>query len=311
MNKNLKIVFFGTPRFSVKILESLDEAGLTPSLVITAPDKPKGRKMVLTPPPVKLWAQKYKIKILQPKDKEELRIMNNELRNYDLFIVASYGKILPKSILEIPKHGTINVHPSLLPKYRGASPIQSVILNGEKETGTTIMLMNEKMDEGDILLKGAISIKKDDDAVSLRDNLSKKGIELLLNSIELIKTKNVNFVKQDNKNATYAPKLKKEDGLIDWSQDAVLICNRIRAFVPWPVCFTHFNKKILKIWKAYPEKTSSDLKPGTISEASKEGLLVATGKGAIRINELQLEAKRRMNIEEFIAGHKDIIGSVL
>ncbi len=278
MNKNLKIVFFGTPRFSVKILESLDEAGLTPSLVITAPDKPKGRKMVLTPPPVKLWAQKYKIKILQPKDKEELRIMNNELRNYDLFIVASYGKILPKSILEIPKHGTINVHPSLLPKYRGASPIQSVILNGEKETGTTIMLMNEKMDEGDILTQEKLSKNISNLYFKeLEERLADLSGKLLVETIPKWISGEIEPTPQDHSKATYTKMISKKNGEIDWSEPDEKIYNKIRAFTPWPSAYTFFNNKRIIITKASLNKS-----------------------GRLEIEKVKPEGKNEIAFEEFL-----------
>jgi len=300
----MKIIFFGSSDFAVPVLEALkDKEEII--LVVTQPDRKKGRSQKLTPTRVKAKSLELGIEAFQPEDvnsKETLAYLRKI--KPDLFIVVSFGQILSKALLEISGLYSLNVHASLLPKYRGAAPINWAIANGEKETGITIIKMNEKMDEGDILLKEVVSIEKDEDAVTLSEKLSKKGAKVLLNSIDLIKGKKANFVKQDNTKATYAPKLKKEDGLIDWSQKATLIYNRIRAFVPWPVCFTYWDKKLLRIWKASPEERAVDSKPGTILEADKRGILVAAGKGSLRIEELQLEGKRRMAAEEFTLGHK-------
>ncbi|MDP2981036.1 MAG: methionyl-tRNA formyltransferase, partial [Candidatus Omnitrophota bacterium] len=228
--------------------------------------------------------------------------------NADLFIVVSFGQIMSKAVLSLPKLYCLNIHASLLPEYRGAAPINWAIANGEKETGITIMRMNEKMDEGDIALKDTLPISLQDDAIILTEKLSAKGTVLLMKFIKSIKDGKAEFIAQDDSKATYAPKLKKEDGLVDWAKSADEIYNRIRAFAPWPGCFTHLDKKILKIWKARPIIDSGDdnLKPGAILEVNKNCILVKTGKGVLKIEELQLEGSRRMTAEEFVAGHKQL-----
>jgi len=301
----MKIIFFGSSDFAVPILESLKDKEEV-VLVVTQPDRKKGRSKELAPTAIKVASDSLGIKTFQPEDvncKDSISFLGKI--KPELFVVVSFGQILSKSLLDVPKLYSLNVHASLLPKYRGAAPINWAILNGEKETGITIIKMNEKMDEGEILLKEAIPIE-DNDAITLSERLSKKGASLLLNSIELIKAKKANFIKQDNAKATYAPKLKKEDGLIDWSESVDKICNKMRAFVPWPGCFTCWDKKTIKIWNAHKGSGSKGSKPGTVLEVSRGGILVATGKGVLRIEELQLEGKRRMNVEEFILGHKEI-----
>ncbi|MDP8230844.1 MAG: methionyl-tRNA formyltransferase [Candidatus Gorgyraea atricola] len=299
----MKIVFFGSSEFAVPVLEGLDVA-----LVVTQPDRKKGRSQKISSTAVKIKADELKIKTFQSEDvnsKESIEYLKG--LGADLFIVVSFGQILSRELLDVPKLYALNVHASLLPKYRGAAPINWAIANAEKETGITIIKMNEKMDEGDIVLKEAVSINKDEDATQLSKKLSKKGAEVLLKCLG----SSIDFEKQDSSKATYAPKLKKEDGLIDWNWSAEKIYNRIRAFVPWPGCFTHLDKKILKIYKASVRSESSDKKPGTILEITKEYISVGTGKGILNIKELQLESKRRMNVEEFIAGHKELtIGAI-
>jgi len=302
----MKIIFFGSSEFAVPMLEAL-EGKEEVVLVVTQPDRKKGRSLKVSSTPLKEAAQKSGIEVNQPANvnsKDSIEYLRKF--NADIFIVVSFGQILSGKLLEVPRLYSLNVHASLLPKYRGAAPINWAIANGDKETGVTIIKMNEKMDEGEIALKEAVSVGSEDDATCLSKKLSKRGAELLLKSIDLIACGKMNFIKQDNKDATYAPKLKKEDGFIDWTQGADEICNRIRAFVPWPGCFTDYNKKILKIWKARPVASSLKSRPGTVLEVRKEGIMVKAGKDAVTIEDLQLEGKRRMNAEEFIAGHKDL-----
>ena len=290
----MKIIFFGSSEFAVPALEGLDVA-----LVVTQPDRKKGRSQKISSTAVKMKADSLKIQTFQPEDvNSEKSIEFLKGLGADVFVVVSFGQILSKKLLDLPKLYALNVHASLLPKYRGAAPINWAIANGEKETGITIIKMNEKMDEGDIVLKEAVSINKDEDATQLSDKLSKKGAEVLLKCLD----SSINFEKQDSSKATYAPKLKKEDGLIDWNWSAEKIHNRIRAFVPWPGCFTHLDKKILKIYKASARPEPSDKKPGTILEITKEYISVSAGKGILNIKELQLESKRRMSVKEFIPG---------
>nr|MBU1327807.1 methionyl-tRNA formyltransferase [Candidatus Omnitrophota bacterium] len=304
---HLKIIFFGSSNFAVPILEALAK-NENIVLVITQPDRQKGRSLKIAPTAVKSKAGELRIETFQPvrvNSKESIEFLKKF--NADLFIVASFGQILSKLVLSLPKLYCLNIHASLLPKYRGAAPINWAIANGEKETGVTIMRMNEKMDEGDVVLKEILPVSEQDNAVTLSEKLSIKGANILLDTIRLIRNNEVEFIAQDHSKATYAPKLKKEDGLINWANSADEICNRIRAFTPWPGCFISLDKKILKIWKAGPITDLIDKKsmPGTILGVSKNGILVKTGKGALKIEELQLESSRRMTAKEFIAGHKN------
>ena len=304
----MKIIFFGSSDFAVPILEALDKKEDV-ALAVTQPDREKGRSLRVASTAVKRSAVNLGIEVYQPDNvNKKDSIERLKKLDADIFIVVSFGQILKKEVLDLPEKYCLNMHASLLPKYRGAAPINWAIANGEKETGVTIIKMNEKMDEGDMLSSRRVNISGDDDAVTLSDRLSKKGAEFLLKSIDLIKEGKACFQKQDSSRATYAPKLEKQDGLIDWCMSAGKIHNRVRAFVPWPGCFTRLDKKILKIWKVKPAAVSNypDSGPGTVLEIRKSGILVSTGKDGLEIEELQLEGKRRMRAEEFIAGHKEI-----
>ena len=304
----MNIIFFGSSDFAVPVLEALNKKENV-VLVVTQPDREKGRLLKVHSTAVKQSAVGLGIKTYQPENvnkKDSIEYLKKF--DIDIFVVVSFGQILKRGLLDIPKQYCLNVHASLLPKYRGAAPINWAIANGEKETGVTIIKMNEKMDEGDISSSCIVSISADDDGVTLSGRLSRKGAELLLKSIELIKEEKISFQKQDSSRATSVPKLEKQDGLIDWNMNADEIHNRVRAFVPWPGCFTLLDGKILKIWKvrleAIPDYSGSA--PGTVLEIKKSGILVSTGKDGLEIEELQLEGKRRMSVEEFIAGHKEI-----
>jgi methionyl-tRNA formyltransferase len=303
----MKIIFFGSSVFAVPALEKLKEKKEEVVLVVTRPDRKKGRSLKIGSTPVKEKAEELGIEIFQPGqiNSEESAAFLKKF-NADLFVTASFGQIMSKTILALPKQYCLNIHASLLPEYRGASPINRVIADGKKETGVTIMRMNEKMDEGDIILKGIVPVDEQDDAVTLLKKLSRKGADILSEVIRVIKDGRVEFIPQDHDKATYAPKLKKEDGLICWNDSAYEIYNKIRAYVPWPCCYTHWNAKILKIWKAKPVSAPIDetIKPGTVLEADKTGIPVKTGQGALKIEELQLEGSRRMTAEQFLAGHK-------
>ncbi|MBU1913494.1 MAG: methionyl-tRNA formyltransferase [Candidatus Omnitrophica bacterium] len=311
----MKIIFFGSSNFAVSILEELAK-NENIVLAVTQPDRQKGRSLKVAPTAVKLKAEGLGIKVFQPQKintKESIEVLKKF--NADLFIVVSFGQILSKAVLSLPKLYCLNIHASLLPKYRGAAPINWAIAKGEKETGVTIMRMNEKMDEGDTAIRGTLPITDQDDAIILSEKLSIKGAELLLEAVRLVKDNKIEFTVQDNKKASYAPKLKKQDGCINWNLSAEEISCHIRAFAPWPGCFTYLDKKILKICKARPEIEKSVHLPsehGTIVEFNKKGMFVRTGKGVLSIQELQLEGSRRMTAEEFIAGHKQISsGTVL
>ena len=250
---NLKFVFLGTSEFAVKILEKLIGNGYIPSLVVTTPDKPKGRKMILTPPPVKVFAQKHNLKIIQPEKLSNLDI-ECPSGDFNLFIVASYGKIIPKSVLDIPKFGTLNVHPSLLPKFRGPSPIQSFILSGEEGTGVTIMLMDEKVDHGAILAQQNLEVRlpsglgsrtsKWMNAKELEEKLAELGGEMLVDTIPKWINGEIKAKEQDHNEATFTKKITKEDGLVDLEKDKPeIIYRKFLAFQPWPGVYCFFNKK--------------------------------------------------------------------
>lgn len=272
----MKIVFLGTPEFGAVVLERLCKANLKPVLVVTAPDKPVGRKHILTPPPAKIIAERYKIPIIQPKNILDSKF---QILDSDLVVVAAFGQILPKEILEIPKYGCLNVHASLLPKYRGPSPIQCAILNGEKETGATIILMDEKIDHGPILTQRKTTIGSNETQKQLYDRLAILGAELLIDTIPDWLRGKIRVRCQDEKRATYTKILKREDGKIDWRKSAQEIERQIRAFDPWPGSYTIYKGKILKILKA---------------EVSENRLI---------IKEVQLEGKRPMSFEDFLRGH--------
>ncbi len=281
----MKIVFMGTPEFSVAILEALINSNYEVAAVITNPDAPIGRKQILTPSPVKqlIANGKWPIEVFQPATKSELLAISHKLLAIkpDLAIVAAYGKIIPKNILDIPRYGTINVHPSLLPKYRGASPIQNAILNGDKETGITIMKVDEEMDHGNIISNLKTQISKVDTYDSLSQKLAISGAELLIKVIPDYISGKIKPVEQKHTEATYTKIIKKEDGKIDWSKSAEEIERMIRAFYPWPTAWTVWNGKILKILEA--EVHGSNL----------------------AIKKLQLEGGKILSIKEFLNGHKD------
>jgi len=304
-----KIVFLGTPKFGAIILEGLIEKNFKSCLVITSPDKPVGRKQILTPPPAKISAQKYNIPVLQP---EILANSKSEILNSkpDLTIVASFGQIIPKEILEIPKYGCLNVHSSLLPKYRGPSPIQSAILNGDKETGITIILMDEKIDHGPIVasIKYLVSSKATNEI--LDKELAELGTQLLIETVPKWLNGEIKATPQNESKATYAKILKKEDGKIDWKKPAEEIERQIRAFYPWPGTFTKFENKILKIIKA-EVLTYQEKKPGEVFLTEDKKLAVRTGKNCLIIKDLQLEGKKPMSSDDFLKGHPEIVGVIL
>ena len=296
----------GTPEFAAPSLKTLIAAGEDVAAVVTQPDKPKGRGKHLSPPPVKELALKYNIPVLQPeKIRDEAFINIIQKLRPDIIVVIAYGKILPKAILDIPPKGCINVHASLLPKYRGAAPINWAIINGEKETGITTMLMDEGMDTGDILLTERVEIQDNDTTDSVYEKLKDIGANLLIKTISGLKKGMVRPIDQDDSYATYAPMLKKEDGRIDWAIKPEEIRNLIRGMYPWPGAYTRWEGKQLKIFKAQvasEERTSEE--PGVIIKTSTDGIYVATCAGILLITELQPENKSKMSASEFIKGYK-------
>ncbi|MBO8171098.1 MAG: methionyl-tRNA formyltransferase [Bacillaceae bacterium] len=296
----------GTPDFSVPSLERLIRDGYEVVAVVTQPDRPKGRKKVLTPPPVKVAALEHGIKVLQPEKLSADDAVKEVLDlNPELIVTAAYGQIVPSKILAFPRFGCINVHASLLPKYRGGAPIHKAIIDGEKKTGITIMYMIDRLDAGDILSQRAVPIDDRDTVGSLHDRLSEIGAELLGETIPRLVNGEITPIPQDEAKATFAYNIKREDEQIDWEKPAIAIYNQVRGLNPWPVAFTRWNGQVLKIWWAEvtPDGEKWDgHEPGTIVQVSEEGVVVATGQGAITLKELQPAGKRRMPVGDFVRG---------
>ncbi|HSO19822.1 MAG TPA: methionyl-tRNA formyltransferase, partial [Desulfosarcina sp.] len=286
MNRPLTIVYMGTPDFAVPSLETLHGSGHTVLAVVTQPDRPKGRGRKLTPPPVKVAAEHLGIPVLQPETVRTDAFHRHmaELAP-DLFVVAAFGQILPQTLLDIPKIGAINVHASLLPQHRGAAPIQWAIIEGDRETGITTMMMDAGMDTGDILLAEKTSIGPEETAAELHDRLSEMGARTLARTLARLQDGSLTRTPQDHEKATYAPMLKKTDGEIDWSQPAEQIERRIRGMTPWPGAFTFTDDMRLRIFKARVLDREISVPPGTILECIPGELRVATGKAALAISE--------------------------
>lgn len=303
----LRIIFMGTPELAAASLAALLRSpGFQILAAVTQPDRPKGRDLKLQPSPVKQLAGAAGLPVLQPeKARDEQFVAELRALAPDLIAVAAFGQILPKAILELPRFGCLNVHTSLLPNYRGAAPIQWAILNGDAETGVTIMKMDVGLDTGDILTQRATPIRDEDNAATLHDRLAELGAELLVQTIPDYVAGKVRPQPQDATRATHVGKIKKEDGRIDWQQPARAIWNRIRAFTPWPGAFTFRTgqtpPQLLKIWGA--ELVLQPGMPGTILEAEKSGIVIGCGNDALRITSLQREGGRRMSAAEFLAGH--------
>lgn len=308
----IKIIFFGTSEFSEVILDSLIKAGYDIAGAFTQPDQKVGRRQEWQKTPVKILAEKNGIPVFNPRKLDTVALEEIKKITPDLIITAAYGKIIPQSILDIPKFGAINVHPSLLPKFRGPSPIQNVLLTGERETGTTIMLMDAGMDTGDILAQKNISIDPDEKLPELSQKLSVLSAELLLEAIPLWTEGKIQPQKQKNEDATSCRLISKEDGKIDWRESAQKIYNKYRAFYSWPGIFTVWNGKRIKLNKIYLGKNESGKKtePGKIVQIDGK-IVVGTGEGMIILEELQLEGKPGVKITDFVNGYKNFIGSIL
>jgi len=310
-----KIVFMGTPDFSVPVLQRIIEDGYEVIGVVTQPDRPVGRKKVLTPPPVKVEALKHGIPVFQPekiRQEEELRkILSLEP---DLIVTAAFGQILPKKLLDAPKYGCINVHASLLPELRGGAPIHYAIIQGKKKTGVTIMYMVEKLDAGDILTTVEVPITEEDNVGTLHDKLSAAGSKLLSETLPLLLDGKLTSQPQIEEQATFASNIKREQEKIDWSQTGEQIYNHIRGLNPWPVAFTTMEGQVVKIWRTEKVADSKRNEPGTIVKIEPDGLIVSTGnETAIKILELQPSGKTKMMSEQFLrgAGSKISLGSKL
>lgn len=308
----MRIIFMGTPDFSVPCLKALVNSDNEVVGVFTQPDKPKGRGYELAPPPVKVCALENGLNVFQPKsmrDGEALEIINS--LNADLIIVVAFGKILPKEVLESVKYGCINIHASLLPKLRGAAPIQWSILNGETETGVTSMQMDVGLDTGDMLIKKSVKISDEMNAGELFDTLSELGAEVLLDTVDALESGTLNPVKQDDSQSTYASMLTKELCPIDFSKSAQDVHNQIRGLCPWPVATTKVNGKKLKIFKSRIVDEKCNGKNGEVTD-NRNRLLVSCGDDkCIEILELQAEGKKRTDAASYLRGNKIEIGTVL
>ncbi|MBI4745425.1 MAG: methionyl-tRNA formyltransferase [Deltaproteobacteria bacterium] len=340
----MRVVFMGTPAFATPSLRALIDGPDDVVAVVTQPDRPKGRHGVLTPPPVKVLAQQYNIPVYQPeKVKDKGFLLQLKALNPDVIVVVAYGQILSRDILDIPPRWCINIHASLLPEYRGSAPINWALINGEKVTGVTSMIVSETLDSGPVLLKKEVAIGEDDDVNALHDKLSKAGGELLSETMNGIRKGDLTPVQQNESEATYFPMLEKSDGLIDWHKTAEEIRNRIRGLNPWPGTYTYLQRQgpgvrgqgpgvMLKIFKAdvvggqlieptppnplfikeggpkagalAVESGQPPKIPGTVLEVNNKGIIVAAGEGYLSVKELQLEGRRRMVVAEFIRGHK-------
>jgi len=300
----MRIVFMGTPDFSVPVLESLVKAGHQVVGVVTQPDKPKGRGKAVLMTPVKEKALEYEIPVYQPvkvRDPEFVEILKG--LNPDIMVVVAFGQILPKSVLDIPKFGCVNVHASLLPRYRGAAPIQWVVIDGEKESGVTTMMMDVGLDTGDMLEKAVVVLEPDETGGSLHDKLSALGAKLIISTLQKIEDGTIVRTPQTDENTCYAKMLKKSMGDIDWTMDAVAIERLIRGLNPWPSAYTKWNGKTLKIWKAQVLEEEYEGTCGEVVYTDKNSLYVKTGKGTLALKELQPEGKKRMEIDAFLRGY--------
>ena len=302
----MRILFMGTPDFAEASLKALIEDGREVVGVVTNPDKPKGRGHKMMKPPVKERAEEAGIPVWQPQSLKngELKDVLDDLKP-DIICVVAYGRILPPYVLEYPKYGCINVHGSVLPKYRGAAPIQRAVIDGEEYSGITTMLMGEGLDTGDMLLCEKVKIGEEETSEQLFDRLAVIGGELLLKTIDAIESNTITPVPQDDSLATYAPMIKKEDGLIDWTKDSATICNLVRGMNSWPMAHTYYMGEAVKIITAAPDCECSDALPGTIVGLEKnKGLKVSCGKGTVLIKQVQFPGSRRMDIEDYMRGHE-------
>ena len=308
----MKAVFMGTPDFAVGTLEELIHSRHEVAAVVTQPDKPKGRGKAMQFPPVKEVAVRENIPVYQPRrvrDPEFIKILKEI--DPDVIVVVAFGQIIPQEIIDLPKYGCINVHGSILPKYRGAAPIQWAVIDGEKESGVTTMQMDAGLDTGDMLLKTIIPLEKEETGGSLFEKLSTAGAKLLIETLEKLEEGSIVPEKQGESPTPYAKMLTKEMGDLDWKKDAVLLDQLIRGLNPWPSAYTHLNGKTLKIWSAEVEERETKEKPGTVVEVNKKELKVQTGKGILSLKEVQIEGKKRMEIDAFLRGNTVKEGIVL
>lgn len=312
----LRIIFMGTPDFAISALDTIYDDGHELLGVVTQPDRPKGRGKKLAPPPVKEWAIAKGIPVYQPSKVNSPEFIDDiKALKPDIIVTAAYGRILSKDILDIPRLGCINVHASLLPKYRGASPIQQAILNGDMESGITIMYMDEEMDTGDIILQERIDIGKDERVDSLHDRLAKLGGKAISKALTLLEEGKAEATSQDHSQATYCSKIDKSQGEIDWANRSIDIKNLVRALTPYPGSYTFIDKKRLKIWKVdivhLEDVKKNNTIPGEVKVADvKDGLIVACGDGYLRLFEVQGSGGRPMADTDYLKGHDIKVGTI-
>ncbi len=308
----MKVIFMGTPDFSVNTLEEIIKAGHEVVLVVSQPDKAVGRSKALKYTPVKECALAHGIEVYQPE-----KIRREECVEYlrqfeaDIFIVEAFGQIIPKEILDMPRYGCVNVHASLLPKYRGAAPIQWAVLNGEKVSGVTIMRMDEGIDTGDMIMKEEVVLAEDETGGSLFDRLAEVGAKLCVKAMKAIEDGTAVYTPQDHSQATHTGKIQKEMGSIDWSKDAEEIERLIRGLNPWPSAYTRLDDKNLKIWRAKVVSHEVKAAPGCILKVTKNDMEVQTGNGVLALLEVQLEGKKRMTTDAFLRGYEVEEGTFL
>ncbi len=312
MNYRFNVIFMGTPDFAVPSLQAMAKAGCDVSLVVTQPDRPRGRGRKPAPPPVKAAALDLGYEVIQPETiRSDVFIDAIRDRRPDLLVVVAFGRILPKILLEIPAYGAVNVHASLLPKYRGPAPIQWAVINGESVTGVTTMLMDKGMDTGEILLQSEVNISPGDTAGDLHDKLAIAGGDLLAETIDAFGKNMIQPVPQNHAKATYAPMLTKSDGHIDWTLSAEAIERFIRGMTPWPGAFTFLDQKRLIVFKASPRSADPAFLPGTVIPGFSNELRIATGNGGLTILEIQEASGKRMPVDVFLKGKPVPTGAVL
>ncbi len=300
----MNLVFMGTPDFAVPTLTALHHSPHTLAAVVTQPDRPKGRGRETQASPVKQYAVENGLRVFQP-EKAGAPDFVKELAALqpDLIVVIAYGQILRENVLSLPRHFCMNIHASLLPRYRGAAPINWAIINGDRETGVTTMKMDRGMDTGDILLMKTVPIEKEDTAQHLHDKLSEAGAALALETIEVLERGNLKFIPQNDAEATYASKLKKEDGWLNWEQEAEALVNRVRGLDPWPGAFGFLNGKRLRLWRAETGPGAPADQPGVVARVSDYGIEIGTGRDRLVLTELQPEGKKRMTVKSYLRGH--------
>jgi methionyl-tRNA formyltransferase len=299
-----KIIFMGTPDFSVPILRQIIQDGYDCIGVVTQPDRPVGRKKVLTPPPVKVEAEKLGIPVFQPEKIRQSEELQTILQlKPDLIVTAAFGQILPTELLDAPPFGCINVHASLLPELRGGAPIHYAIIQGKEKTGVTIMYMAEKLDAGDILTSVEVTILEDDNVGTMHDKLSEAGAKLLSETIPKLLNNELTPIKQDEEKATFASNIKRDQEKVDWTQSGEAIYNHIRGLNPWPVAYTLLKGNVLKLWQSKKIAIEKNAAPGTVMNIEADGIVIATGnETAIKITELQPSGKKRMSAEQYLRG---------